>query len=150
MANRFAALGVLAVKSMCATIVFFSGVFTVYAVGPAIETKYFPVVSKLEILSIKELPDGQTEIRAAFRKIRDCEYVGVSWFAGSRSEGFERVSVVLMREKGDTSSPNRPVGYQRAGPWIIGVSPDDLRKGSFAQLVHRCHPFWTTTTDFFP
>jgi hypothetical protein len=148
--SRLGALGVFIVKAMAATTVFFSGAFTVYAVGPALETRFFPVVSKLEILSIKPTEDGRTEIKAAFRKIRECEYVGISWFVGKRPDDFQRVSLVLMREANDTSSPDRPLGYQRAGPWIIGIPIEDVRNNSFARLTHRCHPFWTTTTEFYP
>ncbi len=148
--SKLKAAGVALVKLMCAVIVFFSFVFTSYAVGPAFETKYNPVVSKLEITSMRQLSDGRTEIRAAFRKLRNCEYIGLAWYVGTRPDRFERVPVTLMRDQDDTGSPNRPVGYQSVGPWIIGLSIDDLRGHSFAQLVHRCHPFWNTITDFFP
>ncbi|NEH72253.1 hypothetical protein [Rhizobium leguminosarum] len=148
--SKWASLGFLLVKLICGTIIFFASIFTVFAVGPAIETRYLPAVSKLTITSIEETSDGRTRIRVAFRKLRDCEYIGITWFVGSRPDSFERVSVVLMRDQNDTSSPNRPIGYQTAGPWIIGVPPEDLKNHSFAQLVHRCHPFWPTVTDFFP
>jgi hypothetical protein len=148
--RKLVKLLVIGVKMLCAIVVFFGLVFTVYAVGPAIETKFFPVVSKLEILSIQPTVTNQTEVRAAFRKIRDCEYIGISWFAGNREKDYERVTVQLMRDPSDTSSPNRPLGYQRAGPWIIGIPPFEVRNKSFARLMHKCHPFWTTTTDFFP
>jgi hypothetical protein len=107
-------------------------------------------VSKLRILAIEPTPDGQTKIIVAFRKLRDCEYLGLSWFVGNRPDDFERVSVVLMRQPGDTSSPNRPIGFQKAGPWLLGMSPTDVTAHSFAQLAHRCHPFWTTITEFYP
>ncbi|WP_105430240.1 hypothetical protein [Neorhizobium sp. T6_25] len=150
MGNRISHAIVVGVKMLCAVVAFFAMVFTVYAVGPAMETRFFPVVGKLDILTIEPTADGQTQIRAAFRKIRDCEYVGIAWFSGDRPGDFDRVSVQLMREPNDTSSPNRPVGYQRAGPWIIGLPVSEVRNRSFAQLTHRCHPFWTTTTDFYP
>ena len=125
-------------------------VFTVYAVGPPLETKWRPVVSKLEILSVEPAPMGKTKIRAAFRKLRDCEYLGIAWFVGTRATDFERVSVELMRDPNDTSSPSRPLGYQKVGPWVIGMPPDELRSHSFAQLQHRCHPFWNSITEFYP
>ena len=148
--NRLKSFGIGLVKLMCAIVIFFSFVFTTYAIGPALETKYRPVVSKLEITSIKETTDGRTEIRAAFRKLRNCEYIGLAWYVGTRPDNFERVPVTLMRDQDDTGSPNRPIGYQSVGPWIIGLPPSQLRGRSFAQLMHRCHPFWTTVTDFFP
>jgi hypothetical protein len=125
-------------------------VFTLFTVGPSLETRWFPVVSKLEVLSIEPYGEGQSLIRAAFQKKRDCEYIGAAWFVGDRATEFERVSLVLMRSEGDTSSPNRPLGYQRAGPWIVGVPPYELRNRSFATLTHRCHPFWNSVTNFFP
>lgn len=140
-----------AVKIACAAVIFASALYVIWAVGPAIETRLAPVVGKLQILAMRPGDlDGTTEVHAAFEKRRDCEYVGISWFHGSKEAGFERVPIVLLRQEGDTSSPNRPVGYQKAGPWIVGVPPDELVGNSFAQLQHRCWPFWLTTTDFFP
>jgi hypothetical protein len=150
LARKLLHMLVIAVKMLCAIVAFFGMVFTVYAIGPSIETRLFPVVSKLEIVSIQSAGANQTEVRAAFRKIRDCEYVGISWFVGNRAKDYERVTVQLMRDPNDTSSPNRPLGYQRAGPWVIGVPPQELQNNSFARLVHRCHPFWPSMTEFFP
>jgi hypothetical protein len=134
----------------CAAIIFCCALFTVFMVGPAIETRIFPAVSKLQILSLAE-KDGQALVMAQFTKLRgECEYLGIAWFKGSPEGDFERVPVVLQRQEGDNSSPNRPPGTQRAGPWIIGMTPAELMTSSFARLSHRCHPFWVTTTDFWP
>jgi len=148
--NKFAAFGVSLIKMICGSIAFFSLIFTVFAVGPALETRYWPVVSKVEIISIEAGVGDTTIVRAAFRKLRDCEYVGTAWYEGTRPDNFERVSMTVLREPGDTSSPSRPVGQQKAGPWVIGMPLDSLLNKSFAQLTHRCHPFWMTTTNFFP
>lgn len=143
-------IAMVAFKALCACVVTVCAMFTVFAVGPAIEQRFFPVVSKLHVLDARELIDGRTEIHAAFKKIRDCEYLGITWFVGDRKKEFERVPIILLRPDNDTSSPNRPVGYQKAGPWIIGASAADFRERSFSQLLHRCHPFWITATDFYP
>lgn len=135
---------------LCAAIIFCCAIYCFFVVGPAVETAFFPAVSKLKILSIAPAEGGQAEITAEFTKLRDCEYVGIAWYHGQPSGGFERVPVILLRKEGDTSSPNRPTGTQRAGPWIIGVPPEEIAKNSFARLSHRCHPFWLTTTDFYP
>jgi hypothetical protein len=111
------------IKMMRAMTLFFAFVFTVYAIGPSLETRYWPVVSKLGVLSIRETAAGHTEIKAGLRKLRDCEYIGLVWFLGSRPDNFQRVSVILQREARDTSSPSRPIGYQKAGPSILGMSP---------------------------
>jgi hypothetical protein len=138
-------------KAFASAIIFASTLGVLYAVGPWVETRFFPVVEKLQILRAEPGDDGATTVlHAAFRKIRDCEYIGMSWFRGDRAESFERVPVVLMRREGDTSSPNRPLGYQRAGPWVIHVPPDELATKSFAILHHRCHGLWTSNTEFYP
>jgi hypothetical protein len=118
--------------------------------GPAIETALFPVVEKLVIVGEREAPGGKTEIDAYFVKVRNCEYVGIAWFVHEADQVDRRVSVELLRRPEDTSSPNRPVGAQRAGPWIIDIPFGELRETSAAVLYHKCHPFWLTTTEFFP
>ena len=143
---------VLGVKAFLASIIFFAVFFTIWTVGPSIETKRYPVVGKLEVLSAVENVEGQTVIHAAFRKFRDCEYIGIQWFkvVDPITGSFERVPVELLRADNDVSSPNRPVGYQKAGPWIVHLNLQEFKERSFATLTHRCHPFWPTTTNFYP
>jgi len=129
---------------------FFATLYTIWVVGPPIETRFFPVVSKLQILSMERTPEGYAKLRAGFTKLRNCEYVGISWYVGNREASFERVAISLMRDQKDTGSPNRPLGYQRAGPWIVAISPEEVKAESFVRLSHVCHPFWVTYTDFYP
>lgn len=136
--------------AFCAAVTFFMTTYTIWTVGPALETRFAPVVSKLTILSLDDDAEGEAVLSVAFTKLRDCEYLGIAWYEGNPAGGFTRVPVILQRRDGDTSSPNRPVGTQRAGPWIIGMPAADVRGNSFARLSHRCHPFWVTTTDFWP
>ena len=143
-------LAMVCFKALCTVVVVTCFMFTLYAVGPAFETRFFPVVSKLQVMKAEEADDGKTVIYAAFEKRRECEYIGITWFVGDRRKEFERVPIVLLRQENDTSSPNRPLGFQRVGPWIISTSLEDFRKRSFAQLHHRCHGFWNTVTDFYP
>lgn len=142
---------VLFFKMFCATLIIAAIGFTIYATGPQIETRYFPVVSKLKILRLQADIDGNSIVQAEFTKIRNCEYLGLAWFRGKNGGfGFERVPVEIMRQDNDRSSPDRPVGTQRAGPWIVHMTPEDLMANSFARLSHKCHGFWVSTTDFYP
>lgn len=138
------------VKALCVTVIVLCTIGLFYSIGPALETTYWPVVSKVKVEQLKPGTQGWTIIRANFTKLRDCEYVGLAWFKGTRPDGFERVAVIVQRDPQDTGSPNRPVGTQRAGPWLIAVTPEEFKYQSFAQLWHRCHPFWTTVTEFYP
>jgi hypothetical protein len=148
--NSLARWSLFAFKVFCATVIAITTAFTVYVVGPVIETRFFPVVSKLTINSLGRSPEGYAVVSAEFTKLRDCEYIGLAWFRGTPSTDFERVPVIIMRQPGDTSGPTRPVGRQRSGPWIVHMPPEEIRGNSFAQLHHRCHGFWLTTTAFYP
>lgn len=136
-------------KVFCVVAIGLALLWTAYIIGPHIEAKYFPVVSKLTITDMRE-DGGRAMIYAQFTKHRNCEFLGISWYRGDQGEGFERVPVALLREPGDSSSPNRPLGLQRAGPWEVAMSPEEIRGNSFAKLSHRCHVFWVSTTDFYP
>ncbi|HEY9155593.1 MAG TPA: hypothetical protein VIM69_10700 [Opitutaceae bacterium] len=135
---------------VCATIIVLCTVGGFYSLGPALETTYWPVVSKLQIEKTEWQPDGWVKLRVRFKKLRDCEYVNLAWYKGNRPDDFERVAVIVQRDPKDTGSPNRPLGTQRAGPWLVAVTEEELKYQSFAQLWHRCHPFWTTVTEFYP
>lgn len=139
-----------AIKSACAAVIFFCTGVIIWTVGPTLETRLFPVVGKLAILRIEALPDGRLAVYAAFRKLRACDYIGIAWYRGVQAGSFERVPIALLRERGDVSSPNRPVGFQTSGPWQVAIPPDQIRNNSFVELFHRCHPFWVTRTEFYP
>lgn len=140
----------LAVKSFSAAVIFVSTILTVYTVGPGIETYFFPVVSKLTIEKMEAIDDGSATVDAYFTKLRNCEYIGIAWYRGQRDGGFARVPLVLTRAPGDDSSPNRPVGAQRSGPWLVSMPVSEIKANSFVELKHQCHPFWVTTTEFYP
>lgn len=137
-------------KAISSAIVFLMTLYIIFTAGPAIETRYFPPVSKLTIMSMTATPDGRTLITAKFTKYRACEYLGIAWYRRDPSGGFERVAVELKRAPYDQSDPNRPVGTQIAGPWVISIPIDEIVGNSFAELFHRCHPMWDTRTEFYP
>lgn len=149
MSNRTLTLVSMAIKAFCFTVIMVTTFIFIMNVGPTLETRYFPVVGKLQILKTEWRGPEVTRIWAAFTKIRNCKYIGIAWY---KREGltFTRIPVIVLREIGDESSPNRPVGSQKAGPWDVFISTHQLRTESFAELSHRCHPLWTTTTEFFP
>jgi len=141
---------ILVVKLICGVTIIVSSLIAFYTAGPGLETKYWPVVSKLQVLTEEVFDGNSVKIRVQFTKLRDCDYIGMAWYVGVRPDDFERVAVQLMREPGDAGSPNRPLGTQRSGPWILAMTQEEFRYTSFARLEHRCHPFWTSITDFYP
>lgn len=152
-ASQFGRLVYNGVIAFCAAVIFCSVLWTVWAIGPSIERARLPVVGKLEILSKSEIEPGVVQIEARFRKARDCEYVSVAWYVGHPNEDFRQVRVQTILDTAqltEVQSSTRPLGTSIAGPWRIAMSMDDLENNSFAILTHRCHPFWLTTTNFWP
>lgn len=123
-------------------------VIIVWTVGPWLERRFYPVVSKLTLSEVVSRPDGSTQFMASFTKIRTCEYLGIGWYLEDPIR--QRVPITLMRSAQDDNTPNRPIGFTRTGPWIVPLSPNQVENTSRAVLFHRCHPFWVSTTDFYP
>jgi hypothetical protein len=117
---------------------------------PAVETRYFPVANPMTIDRVETASDGRSLVYVSFTKLRDCEYIGMSWYERGLLGTLEQVPIEVFRRPNDISSPSRPVGTHAAGPWIIGIPSEVVRSNSFVQLAHRCHPFWTTFTNFYP
>jgi len=90
-------------------------------------------------------------LMAELTKLRPCEYIGVSWYKVDSFGTKNQIRVTSMRDPDDISSPTRPVGRQTIGPWLFkGLVVEDLQQNIYAELTHRCHPMWLTTTNFWP
>ncbi|KIT17285.1 hypothetical protein [Jannaschia aquimarina] len=113
----------------------------VFALGPKVERAFFPVVEGAELLAPERLgPDYRFRLR--FRKLRQCEFLGLSWFDGERR-------LTLEPERVDRSLPDGrtlPTGDRQVGPFR--VRERDGLTGTRAFTLHRCHPLWVTITDF--
>lgn len=116
--------------------------------GPTLETKFFPVYSKFEILELTAQPEGKTRAVFAYTKLRSCEPVGVNWFMGEPGAAYRQVE--LMSLNPPTTSSNRPVGFNVTVPYLIDVTPDVLRHRAFATIYSNCHPFWVTQSRIYP
>lgn len=137
------------IKIFAAMVMMIPAMFLIFIIGPALETKYFPVVDPIKILSVEAAPNESSYVTGLIVKHRDCSYLGVTWFHGKRHGTFIRVDWAAARTNEDQSLPNRPVGTQIGGPWIIGVRPEEVRDNSFADVYHYCYPFWTTRSRYY-
>jgi hypothetical protein len=133
-------------------VIFMSTIFTILQVAPWLETRYFPVVDKLLIERVEWQGPSKSHVYAAFRKLRNCEYKGISWYrvGDTPDEPFTRVAIATLRRPGDTSSPNRPIGYQKSGPWEVMMPDYEIRTKSVVELEHDCHLPWRSRTHFYP
>lgn len=153
LSSKYSQYVISGVIAFCFCVGLMSSVIFIWSVGPTIERTWLPVVGKLEITDMIEIEPGVTEIHAKFRKVRDCEYISVAWYVGNPNGDFRQVRIQTIVDPNmldDTETSNRPLGSSTAGPWRVGMSLDDLKNNSFAILRHQCHPFWITTTNFWP
>jgi hypothetical protein len=120
----------------------------VAAYGPATERNLFPVVSKFEILQIE--PDGAgSRVYVRFEKYRSCEYLGITW-SRVMPDGTLRRAFLNLKPADDMTGSTRPVGAQVAGPWYVGMTPEQVKDQSRVTLAYRCHPLWITEKEAWP
>ena len=109
-----------------------------------IEGTFAPVTTKLEIIESKSVGSGEVAIVVDFRKIRDCEFIGLAFFdpLGAR--------VGLQFEVPDEEIFSREVGsHKGVGPWIVNMGADEIDK-STVLAKHECHSLWPTITKMKP
>jgi len=139
------------IKTLLGVATAFFLLVALYTAGPELETRWAPVVAKMEIVTAVAFPNGRSEIYVRFNKLRNCKYLGMAWYAGERNvPGFRRVPFVLVPQTGEKPNPTRPVGDQIAGPWIVDMPITELKGNSFVELFHECHVLWQSRTEFYP
>lgn len=122
-----------------------------------IEGKLWPVVKDVELVSYHSQNDGFVT-NWEFNKARPCEYVSIAFYSGTRSDGFQPIPLTFLK-RGDTRDVTRPTGNQTGEGWFLQTTippyyeqvegqKDTKEKAWFADVVHRCHPFWNTRTRF--
>jgi hypothetical protein len=122
-----------------------------YFILQAIEHAQFPVVGKMELLNIEAEEGNTTLVYVKFDKLRDCKYLGISWFRKLPGDVLERATIdIRPLTPLDRSDTNRPVGTQITGPWRIGIPADVIRSTSTVHLTHQCHPLYVTRTVIYP
>ena len=152
MSSKVSRLLVRSLIGVSALVVAFFLALTVTFMGPALEAKFFPVATKLRVERMESHPLGTIIETASFTKLRDCTFAGLAWYRKDFNGNFIEVSVLPI---GIAAFPNgtpinRPLGENQVGPWLIALPLRQVIYGSIGRIKHRCHPFWTTVTDFYP
>lgn len=112
-----------------------------FAIGPKLETHFFPVVNETRIENLTKTERG-VEFYVRFDKTRQCEFLGIAWYQGPLRIG------VAIEPDSNLFPKTRPEGDQFAGPWL--VSNVDSLEGTKAFVYHNCHPLWITISPFYP
>lgn len=116
--------------------------------GPALgrlEGNIWPVVRNTEITYVTD--DGLTStFGGTTRKVRDCNFSGIKWFAG-KHDGSNRSDAQLLIQERDKLRPAAPFEF---GPWSVRMEEKELRDNSFSEAYHNCHWLFPTVTRFYP
>lgn len=123
-----------------------SMLFAFTAIGPGIESKFFPVITDYELQNIRRIQGGGFSFRPDFIKERDCTYYGVTWFAVDEKGDISRIQLGRQYEPGPPETG--PVG-RRAGERVTLYPPEGTRS-VFGINHHQCSSLWQTRTTVGP
>lgn len=112
---------------------------TLINIAKITETKYFPVLSQLEVSRTMRQDDGVV-VWGKTEKIRDCHFENIAFYKKTRF-GDEMISSERMRPRTLDSSP---VGETRFGPWKVDASKEEFDAIVSVRTLHRCHPLYLT------
>lgn len=127
---------------------FFIAVFVILGLGsvalPALETRYFPVVTDV-VIDVKPNGEGGSQVSGTFKKARECEFVAL---VVKKVDPPPSSSVQVIFLEG---TKNRDEGVHEFGPWELNTSPENVLHNSRAVALHNCpyaDIFWETETVF--
>lgn len=104
-------------------------------IGPLIETRFFPVYTKFELIEATETPEGVIAV-FEFTKIRQCGPKGSHWYLGNS------MSIDVTVPSGLAGPEPRPLGLQRTSPYLLeGTTLADLKDPNrvMAEVRSQCN-----------
>jgi len=113
--------------------------------GPAIETRFFPVYSKFELVSADET-EGGTVAQFRYEKLRECPAQGFAWYVGELGAASRQIVV----EPVNPVNGPRGVGAHVTTPYLMDVDLRHIKDGMRAEIFNRCHAFWVSRTEIYP
>lgn len=122
--------------------IFIAVVILVIAKGA--EFYFMPVVKDFHLTHIKRV-DNKIVMSGYLRKVRDCQFVGVS-AAGITEAGKVDLPLKFLDPEKLVDNGTRPTGTQEWGPWRIVVPASPHVLAIDLDSVHSCHIAWPSTT----
>lgn len=104
-----------------------------------IEGTFFPVVTPLQITSVKESEFGSV-IDGNFTKIRDCDFVNIVLRLKDGSKSTSLFSLVKVQEA-------REIGEHKMENLFVNTTPDNV-DNTEGYIIHNCHSAYTTESAF--
>ena len=108
------------------------------------EFYFMPVVKDFHLSHI-DRRDNKIVISGYMRKVRDCQFVGIST-AGITKDGKVDLPLKFLDPASLMENGTRPTGTQAWGPWRITVPASPNVVAIHLESVHSCHIAWPSTT----
>lgn len=122
-------------------------VMAIFTFGPLLETKFFPVYSKFQLINATASDKG-TSAQFMFTKFRNCDPQGWAFFNGELGQAFYQIPVNIH---GGPDVRIRPLGTQQSYVYEFhNVTPEQLASTVFAEIYSHCHPLWLTRSIVYP
>lgn len=114
----------------------------IFVVGPEIETRWFPVYSRFELIDVVEFDKG-SKITVRYTKFRNCFPQGYAWYSGDLGKSMRQLTV--------SASPRIPIQSVGRHEQVISldVPPSEIVNNLYAEVFSRCHPLWITRSVVF-
>lgn len=113
-------------------------VVIVFAIGPTLEGKYFPVTKDVYVELVKT-ENGKMYFAAQGDKVRHCSLTEVRILV--QEEGKKAKSKGSLYVIDDGIGPKvRALGHQDLGVWVI----EPIGSALFVDASYNCHPLWRT------
>lgn len=118
--------------------------------GREIEKRYFPVLTETNIMRSVSVSNSSVDVWFVFNKKRQCTFIDLDFYEVDPITGVHhRVLHEITSDKGQPPA-TRPIGNHSGGAWRLEISPEAFTGKILAISHHRCHPFWTSESQFYP
>lgn len=108
------------------------------------ERVFMPVVRDFTIVSVTRV-DDKIIMNGYMRKVRSCQFAGVT--ASDELDDGTSIDLPLrFMDNARSNTVTRSTGGQAWGPWTVEIPITPYVDQIDLSAVHKCHPFWATTT----
>lgn len=136
------------VQSLAHLLVATTAIVSVFYFGPTIETEFFPVVKANQLIAVPNKPNQTDAIRVLLYSVKqreNCQLVNRLVSVRIAENQWVRGTAYFKEEDSGqfvALGKTRPIGDVVVDE--VTIKPYGI--GLHVVLVHKCHPFWLTTT----
>lgn len=100
---------------------------------PRAETRLYPVVTEVTVLSATDAGNGWTRLEVEADKLRDCDWRGIVWFMGQRGGRSAPVRAYF------SDPPQiRHIGRLHWSGLMVELPRETVLRNSYGDVLHEC------------